>query len=64
MKNAKPKLKLCGRDGNAFSIMGEALRVARAADWPLEKINAFKAQAFGSSYENLIATCVEYFDVE
>jgi hypothetical protein len=63
-ENGKPKLKLCGRDGNAFSILGYALRAARDANWPLEKIDAFQKKATSGSYDFLIQTCMEYFDVE
>jgi hypothetical protein len=64
MMNSKTKLKLCGRDGNAFAILGYALRAAREAEWPLEKINAFQKKATSGNYDNLLQTCMEYFDVE
>jgi len=34
----KPKLKLVGEDGNAFSILGQARQAAKKAEWPKEKL--------------------------
>ncbi|MHA1881577.1 MAG: hypothetical protein ACTSUO_00840 [Candidatus Thorarchaeota archaeon] len=56
----KPKLKLTGEDGNAFSILGRARKVAlkNGMDW--EKI---KKEATSGDYDNLLRVMVKYFDV-
>lgn len=57
------KLSLVGEDGNAFSILGRAraaLRKARRMDlW-----DAFHKEATSGDYNNLLATCMRYFDVD
>ena len=57
------KLTLVGEDGNAFMILGRAraaLRRARRMDlW-----DAFNKEATSGDYNNLLATCMRYFDVD
>lgn len=64
MEDEKPKLVLVGHDGNAFSILGRAFRVARQAGWKQEKIDEYKNKAMAGDYDHLLATTCEYFDVE
>jgi hypothetical protein len=59
----KPRLKLVGKDGNAFFILGRAVEAARKAKWPKEKIDEFMTKAKSGNYDNLLATCMDYFDV-
>ena len=59
----KPKLKLVGENGNAFAILGKAFKVARQAGWTKEQIEEFKSKATSGDYNNLLAVCMEYFDV-
>ena len=63
MKNEKPKLRLVGQDGNAFNVLGLARRAAKRAEWPQEKIDAFMKEATSGDYDNLLTTCMKYFDV-
>jgi hypothetical protein len=63
MKEQKPKLKLVGEDGNAFFILGKAFQAAKKAGWTKEQIEEFKAKATSGDYNNLLAVCMEYFDV-
>lgn len=63
MKNDKPKLRLVGADSNAFNVLGLARRAAKEAEWPQEKIDAFMKEATSGNYDNLLATCMRYFDV-
>ena len=60
---AKPELKLVGEDGNAFAILGKAVRVARTAGWSQEEIQKFQAEATSGNYDNLLFVCQKYFDV-
>ena len=57
----KPKLKLVGQDGNAFSILGRAQRVARKnnLDWPV-----IQKEATSGDYDNLLRTMMKHFDID
>lgn len=59
-KQKKPVLKLTGQDGNAFMILGRALKVAKANKMDWEKI---KTEATSGDYDRLLQTMVNYFDV-
>lgn len=60
----KPKLKLTGLYGNAFSIIGRALKAAKASgSFSNDDIEKFKKEAKSGDYDNLLQTCMEYFDV-
>ena len=65
MKPLYPQVvvKLTGCDSNAFVILG---KVNRAAKKHLTKneLDAFMAKAMGGDYNNLLATCQEYFTIE
>lgn len=60
-ENQKPILKIIGTDGNAFSILGKAMRVAKqnGMDW-----GKIKAEATSGDYDNLLCVMMEYFEVE
>jgi len=55
-------LRLSGRDGNAFSILGRAAetlrRAGRAGD-----VARYQAEATAGSYEDLLAVTARWFDV-
>lgn len=57
----KPKLVLVGNDGNAFTILGAAHRVAREnnMDW-----KTISAEAMSGDYDHLLQTMAKYFEVE
>lgn len=59
----KPKLKLTGKDGNAFAIMGECSRAAKKAKFPPEKIKKMMNEMMSGNYNNLLSVACEYFDV-
>ena len=60
----KPKVKLLGKDGNAFSILGLCQRAARKDNWPQEKIDKFLEEAKAGDYNHLLQTAEKYFDIE
>ena len=60
----KPKLSMVGEDGNAFSIMARASKVARAAGWSDEKIEAYRKEAMDGDYDHLLMVTMEHFDVD
>ena len=59
----KPLLELIGRDGNAFFILGGALRTAKKAGWSKEKIEQFMTEAKSGDYDHLLQTCMKWFEV-
>lgn len=56
----KPILKIIGEDGNAFSILGKAHRVAKKNNMDWYKI---RDEATSGDYENLLIVMTEYFEV-
>jgi hypothetical protein len=59
----KPKLQLTGRDGNAFSILGHARKVARQAGWSFEQWASFQKDATTGDYDHLVQTVMKSFEV-
>ena len=57
-------LQLTGKDGNAFYILGICLRAMRRAGLSQEECEAFQAEATSRNYDHLLATCMEWFNVE
>jgi hypothetical protein len=57
---SKPKLKILGRDGNAFAILGAARQVAlkNHMEW-----KAISEEAMAGDYNHLLQTMMKYFDV-
>jgi len=60
----KPKVKLTGKDGNAFVILAACKHAAKKAGWHKEKIEEFWTKATKGDYNSLLVTCCEYFDVQ
>ena len=64
MKYPNITVHLTGVDGNAFAILGSVKKALRRADVPNEEINAFMAEATAGDYDNLLATCMKWVDVQ
>ena len=60
----KPVVKLIGRDGNAYAILGACASAARKAKWTKEQIEEFTTKAMSGDYNHLLCTAMDYFDVE
>ena len=60
----KPPLTLVGQDGNAFAILGRAIRAAQHAGWPQQWIDEYKSKATSGDYDHLLAVTMNYFDVQ
>ena len=62
-KADRPVLVLIGQDGNAFNILAKARRAlllaGRGDEWA-----AFEAEATSGDYEQLLATVMDWFEVE
>jgi len=57
-------VKLVGEDGNAFAILGACRQAMRQAGLPQAEIDAFMADATSGNYDQLLQTCMRWFDVE
>jgi hypothetical protein len=59
----RPVLTLIGHDGNAFNILGKARRALRLAgrgdEW-----TTFEAEATSGDYDHLLATAMDWFEVQ
>ena len=58
----KPRVKLVGEDGNAFSIIGRCRRALIDAGMQ-EEAEAFVKEATSGDYTHLLATADKYCDV-
>lgn len=63
MPDTKPVVKLLGKDGNAFYILGVCQIAARRAGWSQEQIDAVMAEMTGGNYDHLLQTALTYFEV-
>ena len=62
--NSRPRVKLIGRDGNAFFILGTCRRAAKSANWTDEQWSEFETKATDGDYDRLLQVVMEYFDVD
>ena len=62
-KYPKIKVKLTGRDGNAFAIMGAVTQALRKAGVPAEEIKKYQAESMSGDYNNLLCTAMNWVDV-
>jgi len=56
----KPELKIIGGDGNAFIILGKAMRVAKANNMDWNKIHD---EATSGDYDHLLQVMMKHFEV-
>lgn len=57
-------VKLVGRDGNAFAILGSMQAALRKAGATPEEIAEFMDEATASDYDHLLATCMEWAAIQ
>jgi len=57
------KVKLTGRDGNAFCILGNMQQALRRGKVPKEEVDAFLKEAMSGDYNHLLATCMDWAEV-
>lgn len=57
-------VELVGQNGNAFNILGICLRAMCQAGLSQEERDAFQKEATSGNYDNLLCTCMEWFNVE
>ena len=58
------RVRLVGEDGNAFAILGRAMREMRRAGLPPEEVAAFRDEATAGDYDDLLAAVMRWVDVE
>lgn len=57
-------VELVGQDGNAYNLLGICTRAMRQAGLSREERDKFFAEATSGNYDHLLATCMEWFNVE
>ena len=62
--NKKPTVNLIGKDGNAFSIMGEISNALRKAGADKEYIEQYFKESTIGDYNNLLKTAMKYVDIK
>ena len=60
---SKPKLKLIGEDGNAFSILGRAKRALVEAGRE-DEVQEYMEEATSGDYDHLLQVTMRWFEVE
>lgn len=59
----QPKVKLIGRDGNAFAIMRACKEAWKKAKLPMEEWEAIRGDMMSGDYSHLLGVAMEHFDV-
>lgn len=57
------KVKLTGKDGNAFSVLGEVKRGLQKAGATAEEQAEFMAEATSGDYHHLLSTAMDWVEV-
>lgn len=57
------KVKLVGKDGNAFAILGVMATALRKAGATPDEIKRFQTEATSGDYNNLLATCMAWAEI-
>lgn len=60
----RPVVKLTGTDGNAFAVLGLTKNALRKAGASQEHVAKFMTEAMSGDYDHLLATVMEYVEVE
>jgi len=57
------EVRFSGEDGNAFNLVGLALRALRSAGVDKAERDVFVAEATSGDYDHLLRTCMEWVNV-
>lgn len=57
-------VKLSGNDGNAFAILGAVKKALRRANISRDDQDIFLLEATAGDYNHLLATCMEWVEVQ
>lgn len=58
------KVRLTGENGNAFMILGIAIKAAKRSGLSKDEIKEYTKEATSGDYDNLLRTTMTWFDVE
>lgn len=58
------KVKLVGKDGNAWAIMGNVSRALKKAGATQAEIDEYTKQSMSGDYNHLLRTAMEWVNVE
>jgi hypothetical protein len=59
----RPRVKLVGRDGNAFAIMGTVSAALRKAGASEQTIRQYRQESMSGDYSHLLVTAMNYCEV-
>jgi hypothetical protein len=59
----RPPVKLIGRDGNAFAVLGACQQAAGKAGWTTEQWDKVRDEMTAGDYDHLLGVAMEHFDV-
>ena len=54
------RMRLSGKDGNAFFILARVRKALQRANVPATDIEAFTKDAMASTYDHLLQTCMQW----
>lgn len=60
----RPTVKLIGRDGNAYAVLGTVVRALKKAGYSPDEVKLYTAAATSGDYDNLLAITIEWVDVK
>lgn len=60
--NKKPKVKLVGEDGSAYSLMGRVRQALKKAGADQEYIDKYLEEAMSDDYDHLLVVSMEYIE--
>jgi hypothetical protein len=63
MPKTDVKVKLLGRNGNAFAIMGAVKQAMKRMDVDKAIIDEYLEEAMSGDYDNLLITTMKYVEV-
>lgn len=64
VKKVKPVVELTGQNGNAFVIIGLAMRALRKAGYTKEELDKYRAEATSGDYSHLLQVTADWCEVE
>jgi hypothetical protein len=59
----KPRLKLVGTDGNAFSVMARAVKALRDSGYTPEQLKSFVADMKSGDYAHALSVVMKHCEV-
>ena len=57
------QVRLTGRDGNAFSVLGKVRKALKRSKVPPSELKAFFDEATDGDYDHLLQTCAKWVTI-